>query len=132
MAALAVILPTWSEAVASSDNGLPTSHPRFAAAVAKGQERRPIVSAVEAQAYADRITVATYGEAEARPQRPFHAVADGDSWKVVGSRPMDLGTLTGPITIVVRREDGTVRELAFTAAPAGWDAAILKRLSSGH
>ena len=45
---------------------------------------------------------------------------------------MDLRTLTGPITIVVRREDGTVQELAFTAAPAGWDAAILKRLSSGH
>ena len=118
--------------MASSNNGLPASHPQFAAAVARGQERRPINSAGEAEAYADRITVATYGEAEARPQRPFHAIADGDTWKVTGSRPMNLGTLTGPITIVVRREDGTVRELAFTAAPAGWDAEILKRLSSGR
>lgn len=51
-------------------------------------------------------------------------MADGDQWKVTGSRQMDIGTMSGPLTITVRREDGVVQELAFTLAPVGWDAGL--------
>lgn len=110
---------------------LPENH-ALAAAIAKGREHRPVADAADAEAYAARITTETYGGAQTQAQLPFHAVADGDRWKVVGSRPMDLGTMTGPLTIVVQRDDGAVQEIVFTAAPAGWDAAILKRLAAKH
>ncbi len=132
LTALAATLTTWSGAMASPGDGLPASHPQFASAVAKGQERKPIGSATEAEAYADRITAATYGDVEAEKQRPFHAVEDGDYWTVTGSRPMSLPTMSGPITIAIRRTDGTIHELAFTAAPAGWDAEILRKLAAKH
>lgn len=104
---------------------LPENH-ALASAIARGTEKRAIVSAADAEAYAARITTATYGAAQAQTQLPFRAEAEGPRWRVVGSRAMDLGTLTGPLTIVVRREDGKVEEIMFTAAPVGWDAGLKK------
>lgn len=126
--AVAVVMVAGGMAVADD---LPENH-ALAAAIAKGREHHPIADAANAEAYAKRLTTATYGEAQTQAQLPFHAVADGDRWRVVGSRPMDLGTMTGPLTIVVRRDDGAVQEIVFTAAPAGWDAEILKRLAAKH
>lgn len=54
----------------ATDPSLPPDHPVFAAAIARGQEHRPVADAADAEAYAARITAATYGEAEVRAQRP--------------------------------------------------------------
>ena len=51
---------------------------------------------------------------------------------MTGSRRMDLGTMTGPLTIVVRQADGAVDDIYYTAAPAGWDAEILRKLAAKH
>ena len=130
LAVLAVAVVMVAGGMAMADD-LPENH-ALAAAIAKGREHRSVADAADAEAYAARITMATYGEKQTKAQLPFHAIAEGDRWKVVGSRPMDLGTMSGPLTIVVRRDDGAVQEIVFTAAPSGWDTEILRKLAAKH
>ncbi|MGI4795095.1 MAG: NTF2 fold immunity protein [Janthinobacterium lividum] len=120
--ALLVIVAIMGPVMALAED-LP-QNPALAAAIAKGREHRQVRDAADATAYAGRIAAATYGSAEAAVQAPFHAVADGDAWRVTGSRPMDITKMTGPLSIVVARNDGAVREILFTAAPPGWDVGM--------
>ncbi len=107
-------------------------NPKAAAAIARGVERRQVIDQTAAEQYATRITVATHGQAEAESQMPFHATQDGDLWWVRGSKPASLATMSGPLTIAIARHDGSVRDLFYTAAPAGWDAELQRASHSGH
>ncbi|MGI4802814.1 MAG: NTF2 fold immunity protein [Janthinobacterium lividum] len=92
----------------------------LAAFIAKGVEHRLIADLADAEAYAARIAIATYGEVEATAQLPFRAEAIDDRWRIVGSKPMNLAIMSGPLTIIVSG-DGTIQEIMFTIAPAGWE-----------
>lgn len=122
MVAVAALLAGTIGGQALASNGERPENPELAKVIARGVEHRPVTDAADAEAYAARITAATYGKPEAEAQSPFRAVPDGDRWRVTGSRPMNLAALSGPLTIVVRRDDGSIRDIVFTAAPAGWDA----------
>ena len=95
------------------------------------EEHRGFNTAAEAEAYAERLCTAVYSDRnETTHQLPFHAGDEGDTWRVVGSRPYGwpLDPFTGPMTILIEKSTGKVRNIFFTCAPAGWDAEILRKL----
>ena len=102
------------------------------------EEHRPFDTPAEAEAYAERLCTSIYSNRnETSYQLPFHATDNGDTWRVVGSRPYGYPfkvdpanpawPVTGPLTIVVEKATGRVTDVHFTLAPAGWDAAIMSK-----
>lgn len=101
----------------------------------KWEEHRSFDTASDAEAYAARLCTAVYGfEAETRRQLPFHALDEGDTWRVTGARPYGwpLDPLRGPLTVVFDKGTGRVLDMFFTGAPAGWDKAVLQGASQGR
>ena len=91
------------------------------------EEHRAFETAAEAEAYAERLCTAAYGDRdETRHQLPFRATLDGNVWRVVGSRPYNWPItsfpLTGPLTIVFRKGDRPDARCAFhrCACWVGW------------
>lgn len=93
----------------------------------QSEEHRSFDTPSDAEGYAARLCTAIYGfEAETKYQLPFHATDEGATWRVSGARPYGwpLDPLRGPLTVVLDKSTGHVKDIFFTGGPAGWDKAI--------
>lgn len=104
--------------------------------VSPWEEHRRFDTAVEAETYAERLCTGIYSDRnEIAYQKPFHALDEGDAWRVSGSRPYGWPTnpMTGPMTVVIEKASGRVIDVFFTGGPKGWDKEILEKLRrEGH
>ena len=98
----------------------PPQDPELIQAILKNWRKQAVQSAEDAEEYGERLTGNAYGIEQVRAQEPFHAKPTDNGWRVTGSKPMNKGLMSGPITLVFDR-DGTVRNIFFTLAPIGWE-----------
>ena len=104
--------------MAESSRLEPPADPELMRAMTRDLLPRPIATGSDAETYAQEVTSRIYGPKAAFLQAPFHAEAEGDHWRVTGSRSWgglaEWYTLdrSGPITVVFGL-DGVVRNVYF-------------------